>query len=208
MLAKRFFRESDGKSPPAVAAAEDDRGHRRRSKATMKHKTALFRVQDAECFTTAAAASPAPRSSSPPPAPPPLPLPAWALPVCCRWSWPGHRGDKWNVSRLVSPIAAFVNGWVAELAPQQRRLPHLCDHPADVASAGGQQDGVGLFGQLGERRHVLLGHAERGCRVTVLHEHNPVSTNGTPSQSPVATSANCSRHSPAGTAPPTGCGWP
>lgn len=44
----------------------------------------------------------------------------------------------------------------------------LSDHPGDVAGVGRQQDGVGLLGQVGERRDVLLSHAEGGRRVAVL----------------------------------------
>lgn len=48
------------------------------------------------------------------------------------------------------------------------RRRYLCDHPADVAGVTGQEDGVGLFGEVGEGGHVLLGHRQRGGGVSVL----------------------------------------
>lgn len=79
-------------------------------------------------------------------------------------SFKSHRFQKQSSSTGASRSCFewVVPGW---------QVPYLCDHPADVASAGGQQDGVGLFGQIGERWHVLLSHAEWSGRVAVLHEN-------------------------------------
>lgn len=46
--------------------------------------------------------------------------------------------------------------------------PYLCDHAGDVASLRGQEDGVGLFGKVGESSDVLLGNTQRGCSISVL----------------------------------------
>lgn len=44
----------------------------------------------------------------------------------------------------------------------------LCDHAGDITSIGGQQEGVGVFGKLGEGAHILLCHRERGGSAAVL----------------------------------------
>lgn len=49
-------------------------------------------------------------------------------------------------------------------------LNHLCDHPADVAAVVGQQDGVGLLGELREGGDVLLRDAQRRRCVSVLRD--------------------------------------
>lgn len=57
-------------------------------------------------------------------------------------------------------------------SPSKRRDPSdhtdLRDHVGDVAGVGGQQDGVGVFGKLGEGAHVLLCHGERGGGAAML----------------------------------------
>lgn len=35
---------------------------------------------------------------------------------------------------------------------------NLCDHVGDIASVGGQQEGVGVFCKIGEGIHILLCH--------------------------------------------------
>ena len=52
--------------------------------------------------------------------------------------------------------------------PKYTHTQYLCDHAGDIAGVGGQQQGVGLLGEVGERRHVLLGHAQRRGRAPVL----------------------------------------
>lgn len=49
---------------------------------------------------------------------------------------------------------------------------YLCDHPTDVTGVGRQKHGVGLFGEVGERRHVLFGDAQRRCSTSVLSREN------------------------------------
>jgi len=44
----------------------------------------------------------------------------------------------------------------------------LRDHAGDVPGVGRQQEGVGVFGELGEGAHVLLRHRERGRGAAVL----------------------------------------
>lgn len=44
----------------------------------------------------------------------------------------------------------------------------LRHHVGDITGVGGQQDGVGIFGKLGEGVHVLLCHRERGGGAAML----------------------------------------
>lgn len=52
---------------------------------------------------------------------------------------------------------------------------YLCDHASDIACVGGQEDGVGLFGQIGEGRDILLSHGEGGCCISILEEKYNIS---------------------------------
>lgn len=56
--------------------------------------------------------------------------------------------------------------------PGKRRGPsnhmYLRDHAGDVAGIGGQQEGVGVFSELGEGAHVLLCHREGGGGIAML----------------------------------------
>lgn len=45
---------------------------------------------------------------------------------------------------------------------------NLCDHATNVSSVGREQDCVGLFGQVGKSSHILLGHTQGRCGVSVL----------------------------------------
>lgn len=51
----------------------------------------------------------------------------------------------------------FISGIFKHLSFKGK---YLCDHPANVARIRGQKNGVGLFGEIRERRYVLLGHAQ------------------------------------------------
>lgn len=106
---------------------------------------------------TMSVGSPAPHSS-----PPLSPRLASSSSTCHRWSSP--ECEKKNQS-VYNPTPQKKNQ--VSSAP---RWKYLCDHPTDVTGVGRQQDGVGLLGQVGEGGHILLGDAERSCRVSVLHK--------------------------------------
>lgn len=48
---------------------------------------------------------------------------------------------------------------------------NLCDHSCDVAGVGGQKDGVGLFGQVGEGGDVLFSHTQGSSCVSILKKY-------------------------------------
>lgn len=100
----------------------------------------------------------APPSSRPAP---PLPLPSPPTPL---GALPERR-------RCSSPDGEQKSCYRPQLHPPPPPSGrYLGDHPADVAAVAGQQEGVGLFGEVGEGGDVLLGNAQRGSGVSVLRD--------------------------------------